>query len=199
MNKVQRNARAYQKLFDIEYVFCLSYNGHGKKVTLRFEPKDFHHLEGIGQLKDLAIHRLPGHKSFEMALNGEITEEDLRKSELFDAKFVENKINHLYLLEKFIDSNDIIFNFMKKKAKTVDVQAKIFLYKDMSGQEIYLFLDLANEDYYFPRSFMVEPNYDYKNGQYKYAMLWKEKRNTKTGESEVLYQLGDFTPDKLKE
>ena len=64
MNKLQRNAKAYEKLLDIEYIFCLSYNGKGKKVVLRFAREDFSHLEGIGQLTDLPIHRIPSRRLF---------------------------------------------------------------------------------------------------------------------------------------
>ena len=75
------------------------------------------------------------------------------------------------------------------------IQAKIFLYKDMNDQEIYLFLDSSNDDeYFYPRSFVISPELDYSVGQYKYTVLWKEKRNRVTGESEVLTQYKDFVP-----
>lgn len=138
MNKVQRNAKAFEKLLEIEYVFYLAYKKEVRKVVLHFEK------------------------------------------------------------EEFIDNNDIVFNYIKHKTKGSNIQAKIFLYKDMSGQDIYLFLDSSNDDeYYYPRSFVVAPELDYKVGQYKYTVLWKEKRNRKTGESEVLTQFKDFLPEKI--
>lgn len=70
----------------------------------------------------------------------------------------------------------------------------------MSGEDIYLFLEsTTNDEIYFPRSFVVSPEIDFKAGQFKYTVLWKEKRNTKTGESEVLYKHEKFTPEQLKE
>lgn len=110
---------------------------------------------------------------------------------------VEQKMDHLYLLEEFVDNNDIVFNFIKHKIQGSSIQAKIFLYKDMSGKDIYLFLDSTNDDeYYYPRSFVVAPELDYKAGQFKYTVLWKEKRNRLTGESEILYRFKDFNPEK---
>ncbi len=112
---------------------------------------------------------------------------------------IESKINHLYLLEEFIDNNDLVFNYIYHRAKGTKIQAKIFLYKDMNGQDIYLFLDSTSSDeYFFPRSFVVSPELDYKVGQYKYTVLWKEKRNRRTGESEVLTQFKEFTPEESK-
>ena len=196
MNKVQRNAKAYANLLDIEYIFYLSYRTNICKVILRFEREDFRHLEGIGQLKDLPLHSISGGKIFEMAVDGNITEEELRKSSEYEKGFIKRKIDHLYLLEDFIDNNEVIFNYIKHKTKGTRIQAKIFLYKDIQGQDIYLFLDSSNEDeYYYPRSFVVAPELNYRQGQYKYTVLWKEKRNRRTGSSEILWKFKNFSPE----
>ena len=198
MNKIQRNAKVYEKLLDIEYIFYLGYKGECKKVILRFPKENFRHLEGIGQLIDLEFHKFRGADVFKKALKGEIKEEELRKSIEFNDHHIDNKINYLYLLEAFIDNNDIVFNYIKHKTKGSKIQAKIFLYKDMNGQDIYLFLDSSNDDeYYYPRSFVIAPDLDYRVGQYKYTVLWKEKRNRKTGCSVVLTQFKNFTPETL--
>lgn len=198
MNKVKRNAKAFSKLLDVEYIFYLGYRGKCKKVILRFEKKNFHHLEGIGQLSDIIIHGEPADKVFEMAINGEIEEMHLKSSVEYERNFVDRKVDHLYLLEEFIDNNDLVFNYIKHKTKGSNIQAKIFLYKDMRGKDIYLFLDSTNDDeYYYPRSFVVAPELDYKVGQYKYTVLWKEKRNRTTGESEVLSRFKEFDPEKV--
>ena len=198
MNRLQRNAQVYAKLVDTEYIFYLGYKGKCKKVILRFPVESFQHLEGIGQLKDLVFHQLKGSDIFNKTLNGEISEIDLQKSIEYDLHFTENKIEYLYLIEDFIDNNEIVFNYIKHKIKGSSIQAKIFLYKDMREQEIYLFLDSTNDDeYYYPRSFVVSPDVDYKTGQFKYTVLWKEKRNRKTGESQELYRFKEFEPEKL--
>jgi len=198
MNRIQRNAKEFAKLLDIEYIFYLGYKGNCQKIGLRFEKRNFHHLEGIGQLRDIMLHSEPADKVFDMALEGKIDECILKNSTEYEKCYVEQKINHLYLLEDFIDKNDLVFNYIKHKIKGSSIQAKIFLYKDMSGKDIYLFLDSTNDDeYYYPRSFVVAPELDYKVGQFKYTVLWKEKRNRTTGESEVLSRFKEFDPEKL--
>ena len=198
MNKIQRNAKSYINLLDIEYIFYLSYRKKVCKVVLRFEREDFRHLEGIGQLRDLPLHSISGQKVFRMALDGKISQEELKKSLEYESNYIERKIDHLYLLEDFIDNNDVVFNYIKQKTKGSKIQAKIFLYKDMKGQDIYLFLDSSNDDvYYYPRSFVVAPDLDYRQGQYKYTVLWKEKRNRKTGEGKVLWRFKNFVPKEL--
>ena len=174
MNRIQRNAKEFAKLLDIEYIFYLGYKGNCQKIVLRFEKRNFHHLEGIGQLRDIMLHSEPADKVFDMALEGKIDECILKNSTEYEKCYVEQKI------------------------KGSSIQAKIFLYKDMSGKDIYLFLDSTNDDeYYYPRSFVVAPELDYKVGQFKYTVLWKEKRNRTTGESEVLSRFKEFDPEKL--
>lgn len=200
MNKIQRNANAFVNLLDIEYIFYLAYQGKCKKIVLRFSKENFHHLEGLGQLKDTIWHSMPSRITFKKALAGEITEESIEKSIYYEECKVKNKVEYLYLLESFIDNNEIIFNYIKRKIKRTSIQAKIFLYKDMEEQEIYLFLDASTEEeYYYPKSFVVSPEIDYKISQNQLTVLWKEKRNRKTGESEVLTQFKDFNPEILVE
>lgn len=197
MDKIKRNALAYEKLLNIEYIFYLGYKKTIKKVILHFEKEDFRHLEGIGQLTDLPLHLMSARQNYNFALEGKITEDDLKKSKEYERHMVARKVDHLYLLEDFIDNNDLVFNYIKHKTKGSNIQAKIFLYKDTSGKDIYLFLDSMNDDeYYYPRSFVVSPELDYKIGQYKYTVLWKEKRNRITGESEVLSRYKEFDSEK---
>lgn len=198
MNKIQRNAKNFEKLMNVEYIFYLGYKGKCRKVVLRFHKEVFPHLEGISQLKDLIYHQFRGEDVFQSALDGKITEEDLKKSKEYESHMVDRKVDHLYLLEEFIDSNELVFSYIQHKTKGSNIQAKIFLYKDMRGKDIYLFLDSTNDDeYYYPRSFVVAPELDYKVGQYKYTVLWKEKRNRTTGESEVLSRFKEFDPEKV--
>lgn len=198
MNKIQRNANSYAKLLNIEYIFYLAYEGKCKKIILRFSKENFHHLEGLGQLKDTVWHSMPSRVTFTKSCKGEITEESINTSSYYERCKVINKVDHLYLLESFIDNNDVVFNYIKRKNERTSIQAKIFLYKDFNGQEIYLFLDAASaEDYYYPKSFVVSPEVDYKIGQNKYTVLWKEKRNRITGESEVLSRFKEFDPEKV--
>lgn len=197
MDKVQRNAVAFSRLMEFEYLLVVAYKGKQKKICLKFAKEDFHHLEGIGQLNDLTYHSMPATKTFQMALDGEITEEKLMKSRKYFSKSVNNKVDYLYLLETFLDNNEIVFNFVKDGTGKTRIDAKIFLYTDMDGNDIYLFIDSADEkgDVYFGRSFVAKSSYNYRIGQRKLTILWKEKIHKKTRSRELLYQFKNFSPE----
>ena len=127
MNKVQRNAKAFSKLLDKEYIFYLGFKGKCRKVVFRFEKKNFNHLEGIGQLTDIMLHSEPADKIFTMAIEGEIKEEMLEASVEYKKGFVERKLNHLYLLEEFIDNNEVIFNYIKNNDRLISESVFYFL------------------------------------------------------------------------
>lgn len=199
MDNVQRNAIAFSKLVEFEYFFVVAYKGKQKKICLKFAKEDFHHLEGIGQLNDLTYHSMPATKTFQMALEGEITEEKLKKSQKYFSKGVNNKVDYLYLLETFLDNNEIVFNFVKDMTGKTRIDAKMFLYTDMDGNDIYLFIDSADSDVYFGRSFVAKSSYNYRVGQRKLTVLWKEKIHKETKRREVLYRFKNFESELICE
>lgn len=199
-NKIQVNAFAYEKLLNTEYYFCLSWKNKGFEVRLRFFKEDFHHLEGIGQLKDLVIHSESGNVTFDKSLKGDICVEDLSKSCRFEKEKVQNKIDFLHLLEQAIDNNEWVFRYNEDNDKRSEIQAKLFLFTNVGGNDIYVYMDYRNNrksDYYC-RSFVANPDYDKKQNQKKLTTLWKEKIDLITGESKVLYRYKNFLPSELK-
>lgn len=199
INKIQINASAYAQLLNIEYYFCLSWKGKGFEVRLRFLKTDFHHLEGIGQLKDLDIHAESGNVTFDKSLNGDICEKDLSKSCRFKVERVQNKIDYLHMLEQAIDNNEWVFRYNGDNDKRSEIQAELFLFTDVDGNDIYVYIDRRNnrESDYYCRSFVANPDYDRKLNQKKLTTLWKEKIDLTTGKSEVLYRYKNFIPAEL--
>lgn len=200
INKIQINATAYAKLLNTEYYFCLSWKGKGFEVRLRFFKADFHHLEGIGQLNDLDIHAESGNITFDKSLNGDIYVEDLSKSCKFEESKVQNKIDFLHLLEQAIDNNEWVFRYNSDNDKRSEIQAELFLFTNVDGNDIYVYIDRRDNrksDYYC-RSFVVNPDYDKKQNQKKLTTLWKEKIDLTTGKSKVLYRFKNFVPSDLK-
>lgn len=199
-NRIQRNAIAFQKLLHTEYYYCLSLGGKGFEARLRFQEQDFHHLEGIGQLKDLQIHSLSGKKTFEMALNGQISEDDLKKSAIYDSQKVYNKVACLYLLETALDHNDLVFRYVTDANGRIKIEASILLYTDVDGNQIYVYIDQEkdrNSDYYC-RSFVANPSFDRKKGLKKMTLLWKEKTNLLTNERTLQFSKEGFVPAHLR-
>lgn len=196
INKIQINASAYKKLLNIEYYFCLSWKGKGFEVRLRFLKSDFHHLEGIGQLSDLNIHAESGNITFDKSLNGDVKEEDLSQSYKFETEKIQNKIDFLYLLEQAIDNNEWVFRYNEDNDRRSSIQAELFLFTDIDGNDIYVYIDRRDNrksDYYC-RSFVANPNYDKKQNQKKLTTLWKEKIDLSTGKSKVLYSIKTLYP-----
>ncbi len=199
-NKIKRNADAYNKLLNIEYYFCLGYKGKGFEVRVHFSKEEFHHLEGIGQLRDLKIHSESGNRTFDMSLTGDVEEEDLSKSRFYVNGHVQNKVDYLYLLERVFDEDNIVFRFKKSMKGTSKIEAELFLNSELNNDKFFIYLDRVEEsvDEYFCRSFVVNPEFDRTQGQIKLTTLWKEKINLETGERSVLYKYKDFSPKQLK-
>ena len=199
-NKIKLNAEAFEKLLNIEYYFCLGYKGKGFEVRVRFAEEDFHHLEGIGQLRDLKIHSESGNITFDKALDGLITQTQLEKSLFFEKSFVQNKIDYLHLLESAFDENRVVFRFRKDQSGKTKIESELFLNTVVDTEDIYVYLDLVDgsENEYFCRSFVANPDYDRTVGQIKLTTLWQEKIDLCAGTSEVIYQYKNFNPKDLK-
>jgi len=198
-NKIKTNAEAFEKLLTIEYYFCLAYKGKGFEVRIRFAEVDFHHLEGIGQLRDLKIHSESGNITFEKALDGLITVEQLEKSLFFEKSFVKNKIDYLHLLERAFDENKLVFRLKKDQKGKSRIESELFLQTEVDAEQIFVYLDSVDgaDSEYFCRSFVANPDFDRTVGQIKLTTLWQEKKNLLTGESTVLYRFKDFSPEDL--
>jgi len=198
MNQIQRNALAYRNLLTTEYYFCLAVNNKGYEVRLRFSKEDFHHLEGFGQLKDLAIHAIDGQRTYEMALLGKITEDNLKCSDYYELNSIQNKIDYLYLLETALDHNDMVFKYIKDKSGKIRIEAKFLLFTDLNGDKIYVYIDKAEDrSDFFCRSFIANPAFDRTNNQKRMTVLWKEKRNLITGKHLLQYRFKEFSPEQL--
>lgn len=200
VNKVKKNAEAYRNLLNIEYYFCLGYKGKGFEVRIHFSKEEFHHLEGIGQLRDLKIHSESGNITFDMSLAGKILEDEMAKSSFYQSGHVQNKVDYLYLLERIFDEDNIVFRFRKSVKCSGRIEAELFLNSELEDNQFFVYLDMieGSADEYYCRSFVANPEFDRTQGQIKLTTLWKEKINLETGERTVLYKYKDFSPDQLK-
>lgn len=199
VNKIKKNADAYSNLLGIEYYFCLGYKGKGFEVRVHFSKEEFHHLEGIGQLRDLKLHSESGNRTFDMALAGDILEDELKKSHFYQSGCVQNKVDYFYLLERIFDEDNIVFRFRKTMKGSGKIEAELFLTSELEDGQFFVYLDRVEEsdEEYYCRSFVANPEFDRTQGQVKLTTLWKEKINLETGESTVLYRYKDFSPDQL--
>lgn len=199
-NKIKRNAEAFEKLLNTEYYFCLAHKGTGFEVRVRFAKEEFHHLEGIGQLRDLKIHSESGNRTFDLSLSGKVIETELAKSRFFVKGRVQNKIDYLYNLEKAFDEDNTVFRLRKDSRGNTRIEAKLLITTDVEDNQFMIYLDRVEDSQsdYFCKSFVVNPEFDRTVGQIKLTTLWKEKINLENGEKKVLYRFKEFRPDQLK-
>ena len=186
-DKLQRCARAFQRLINTQYKIVVGRKGNVSKITLNFSETEFVHLAGLHKLVDNEFFRTSSRKKvFDYALDGKINYNTLTKSENFD--LVEERVEYFEFLESILDSNEIIFKYNSKKQVFSLIQADYILQSSLDSRDIYIFLDkLENSDSHFCRSFFPKGDKDYTVGQTKYTLLYKEKVNKITGEAQIQY------------
>lgn len=55
MDKLQKCAKAFENLLEIQYRIIIGRKGKTAELVIGFSKLDFHHLMGLGKLKDLRI------------------------------------------------------------------------------------------------------------------------------------------------
>lgn len=91
-------------------------------------------------------------------------------------------------LEAMLDNNEIIFRYDKEKNRMSLIEADSLLENTFKEKLIYLFLiKLSGDDTHVCCSLFPFDGKDYTKGQTKYTLLYKEKRNLRTGEAVVQY------------
>ena len=186
-DKLQRCALAFRRLIDTRYKIIIGRKGRATEIILDFSETEFVHLAGLHKLKDNDFIRTASRdKVFDYALNGRISYDTLTKSKNFD--LIKERIDYFEFLESILDRNDIIFKYNSNKNVFSMIQADYLLQSEHDSRCIYIFLDrLENTGSHFCRSFFPKGDKDYTVGQTKYTLLYKEKINKITGESEVQY------------
>lgn len=100
-------------------------------------------------------------------------------------------------LEHFLDSNEIIFRYNARANVFSAIQADYLLQNDFEGTPVYLFLaQRSGSDTQVCRTFFPKAGKDYAEGQPRYTLLKKEKRNLITDETIVQYDR--LTPKETK-
>lgn len=168
----------------------------GKTIefTISFDRADFHHLAGLHKLKD-NIRIQTGQREAVMLdiLAGKLTLPQIQKSAFYGE--MEPRLRPLSMLEQFLDSNDIIFRYNARAHAFSLIQADYLLQNDFEGNPVYLFLAKRNnDDTQVCRTFFPKSGTDYAEGQPRYTLLRKEKRNLETGD--VIVQYDRLTPKR---
>lgn len=195
MDKLAGCARAFEKLLDIQYRIIIGRKGKSTKLCIGFSKLDFHHLMGLGKLKDLHIATRNRSVIFDEILAGKTTYETITKSRYIH--LIENRFQPLAHIEKLFDDNRLVFRYNPKINRFSLIEADYLLSTPFLGNDIYIFLAALEENSrYFCRSFFPKEQKDYTRGQAVYTMLYKEKIFLPAGTIQVQYDR--LTPKETK-
>ena len=186
MDHLQSCAKAFEHLLDFQYHIIIGRKGKSVELNILFDPTEFHHLVGLHKLHDLRIARENRDKVFQQILTGNISINDLKKSQYFPN--IQKQIEPFIQIENFLDSNKLIFRYNQKLQTFSLIEAEYLLSTPYENTDIYIFLDRQKEpDYFFCRSFFQKEEKDYTKGQAIFTLLIKEKINLRTEEKIIQY------------
>lgn len=186
MDELLACAKAFESLLNVRYHIIIGRKGKINKLNIQFESIEFHHLIGLHKLHDLRLSRANRQHIFHKILSGEITLDDIQKSQYFYS--IHKRLKPFQKIESIFDKNDLVFLYNKKLTSFSHIEAKYLLSTPFEYEDIYIFLDRKdNLDDFFCRSFFPKESIDYTKGQAAYTLLKKEKTNTLTGLRQLQY------------
>ena len=112
MDKLQKCAKAFENLLEIQYRIIIGRKGKTAELVIGFSKLDFHHLMGLGKLKDLRIAKQNRGSVFDEIITGITTYETLTKSRYLAQ--IENRFEPLALIEQLLDDNRLVFRYNTK-------------------------------------------------------------------------------------
>lgn len=186
MDKIQECATAFEKLLDTQYHIIIGRKGKSVDLTIEFSSIDFHHLMGLGKLKDLRLSTENRSKVFSRILNGSITDNFLNQSRYISQ--IQDRFEPLAAIEQILDANSLIFRYNEKQNCFSLIEADFLLSTPHNNNDIYIFIAQKDQaGLYFCRSFFPKSQKDYTIGQPAYTLLFKEKITVSTGEKIIQY------------
>lgn len=193
MDKLLKCVQEFENLLDVQYRIIIGRKGKTVEFCIGFSKLDFHHLMGLGKLKDLRIAKKNREIVFNEILSGQISYETVSKSRYIN--LIQNRFSPLAHIEAIFDDNRMIFRYNAKLNQFSLIEADYLLSTPYEGTDIYIFI-AENKDsgQYYCRSFFPKEKKDYTKGQAMYTMLYKEKICRSTGKVQVQYDR--LTPKK---
>jgi len=187
VDKLQERAVAFRQLMNYQYVIKLGRKGQIYSFVIDFQKQDFFHLIGLQKLIDLRFLKRSAEYIFNSCLKGKLTFPMLEKSEYFEE--LGYRFEYFHLLEKILDDNELVFKCNINSMRVYsNIKADYMLQNFRDDLIFYIFTEKrTNADTQFCKSFFENSEKDYSKGQTKMTLLYKEKINKITGESEIQY------------
>lgn len=185
-DKLRKTAEGFRSLLDTQYHIIIGRKGKSVDLTIEFKPIDFHHLMGLGKLKDLRIATQNRESVFSGIINGTITYSSICRSRYIGQ--IENRFAPLAHIEQIFDNNKLIFRYNEKRNQFSLIEADYLLSTPFSGNDIYIFIEeKETAGLFFCRSFFPKEKKDYTVGQPQYTLLFKEKITVSTVKKIIQY------------
>ena len=193
MDKLAGCAFTFEKLLDVQYRMIVGRKGKAVELLVGFSMLDFHHLMGLGKLKDLRLATMNRETVFKEILSGKISYEVITKSRYIH--LIENRFQPLMHIEQLFDDNRLVFRYNPKLNQFSLIETDYLLTSPYEENDVYIFLAKnKNSDRYFCRSFFPKDQKDYTKGQAVYTLLYKGKICLSTGYIHIQYDR--LTPKK---
>lgn len=155
----------YELICKNDYIYTLS---NGMEIKVVFTKNNLPHLLGLHKLVDIEELRKYSKKQVSANLiykklkSGEMTIEDLSKSEHFHE--MKSRLDHIENLETLLFDR-VVLDFDHKKIKTKLDKVKILFYTQIGNDYIHLPLLLGSKGSYIPNTFLVQDNRYYIENQ----------------------------------
>lgn len=192
MDLLKKAAIEFEKLLSTTYYFRIARKNIQKEFMLNFMPEDFHHVVGLHKLIDIGLVQTGARdKVFYDILSEHITFSDISKSNYFLR--IEDRLNLVCHMEDILDSNQIVFKYMKTMNQFSRIEADFLLENAHRMDIVYIFLnerstkDRAQVPTMCCRSFFPMDQLDYTKNQPSYTLLKKIKIDTALGMKTVQY------------
>lgn len=187
--KIMRNicdcVKSFLPLLETEYEIVLGRKRVSVTLRITFDKKDCFHLMGLQYLKDRPELNRDRGKVFDEIVSGKIKREQIEKSDFYSK--IEERVHFIPLIEGIIDSNDTIFKYNQKANMYSMIDADYIMKSQLENRSLFLFLSQGDNERYFCRSFFPQGKKDYTKNQASWTLLFKKKKNLKTGAEIILY------------
>ncbi len=156
MKDIKECAKLYKTLLNKDYIFTLE---QGIKFKLFFKMGNFHHLLGLGKLKDIENLNLKRNKAediYKKILKGDIKPDLIEKSSFY--QLIKDRIENFQGITDLLDANKckILIDFDKELLESTNLtNTKYILYKHKNDGYLHLTLGDIGKGIY-PETFFFE-------------------------------------------
>lgn len=149
-------------LYPFLYTYTIIQGNESKKITLRFNPKNFCHLLGVETIAKKAVkfselHNYRGEDGWNNIKNGVIDIKHLKTLNKKKFLSVKAKYIYFYLIPSLLET-PLAVNYDKSKVMPpTNIECELLFYSTYDNAVIHLGLEKEDdEEFYFPRTFFVE-------------------------------------------